>query len=265
MLTSVCYAGVSVNKLVFVSQYEEPIWGGEANALADANIVGAYYMNGTSGNSETDRTGNSQTFTDGSSAVQSATVPSGYSGNSRDFERGDNDRLEKGDGGTIEITDDTFSVACWVRPESFDGGAGSWNIMVSKYQGTNNRTFWLNNQTTTSTTGYPSFRVYDGSDNSATASGTGGSMSAGTWYHVAGTYDGSKVRIYLDGTEVGNADFSGNLDNSAAEFRISGVAAGFSYYDGLIDEVAFFSDVITEAEIADLIANGISGDKGGSD
>lgn len=264
-LASIAWGGI----VVFIDDTPdtatEVIWGGEANALADANIEGAYYMNGTSGNSETDRTGNSQTFTDGSSTVSSATVPPGYSGNSRDFELGDNDRLEKGDGGTIENTDDTFSVACWVRPESFQSTAGSWNLVVSKYQGTNNRSFMLNLQTTTSSTGYPSFRIYDTSDNSATASGTGGSMSAGTWYHIAGTYDGTTVRIYLDGTEVGTAAFTGNMDNSTAGFRISGVAAGFSYYDGLIDEVAFFSDVITPAEIQDLIDNGISGNKGGSD
>ncbi|MBP2336870.1 beta-galactosidase [Saccharothrix coeruleofusca] len=42
----------------------------------------------------------------------------------------------------------------------------------------------------------------------------------GNWHRVSGTYDGTALRLYIDGVEVGSTPFSGPIDPSSAEVNI---------------------------------------------
>jgi hypothetical protein len=57
---------------------------------------------------------------------------------------------------------------------------------------------------------HPNFRdnknimqLYVSDGSKADSVGTGTALVSGTWYHIAGTYDGSSVRIYVNGTQDG--------------------------------------------------------------
>ncbi len=52
---------------------------------------------------------------------------------------------------------------------------------------------------------------------SGTKSVTGGTLSAGTTYHIAGTYDGSTVRLFLDGALVASTAGTGTIVQDVAE------------------------------------------------
>jgi hypothetical protein len=70
-------------------------------------------------------------------------------------------------------------------------------------------------------------------------------ISTGTWYHVAGTYDGDVLRIYLNGTsENPNSAPSTNMTTTGGSFGI-GRAVGdtFAPYSGKLDEVRISSSV----------------------
>jgi len=74
------------------------------------------------------------------------------------------------------------------------------------------------------------------------------------WDHLVTTYDGSTIRIYLDGAEVGNAPFAGPLEEGA--FRIfigadsnSSGAPDVDFFDGVIDEVRIENTVRSAAWI----------------
>lgn len=74
-----------------------------------------------------------------------------------------------------------------------------------------------------------------------------------TWYHAAFTYDGSNVRVFLNGNEVGSFAKTGTLDQSSLPVRIGagndgsgGVAAA---WDGMIDEFKLFSRALAPAEL----------------
>jgi hypothetical protein len=69
-----------------------------------------------------------------------------------------------------------------------------------------------------------------------------GSMQLNHWYHVAGTFDGDKLRLYIDGSEVANRTFHGSIDPSPNyNLNIGRIAdmgaANGRYFYGLIDEV----------------------------
>lgn len=70
------------------------------------------------------------------------------------------------------------------------------------------------------------------------------------WHHVAGIYDGSNMKLYIDGVE----DTSGNLpqpQNTDYRFRIA--AAGkntvTSYFNGTIDELRVWNTALTEDQM----------------
>ncbi len=82
-----------------------------------------------------------------------------------------------------------------------------------------------------------------------------GVLQVGVFHHVAGTFDGSIMRLYLDGVEVGSLAVSGTIAPPTFGFLSS---SGESL-DGLLDEVQFFDRALTAPEIAAIFAAGAAG------
>jgi hypothetical protein len=80
-------------------------------------------------------------------------------------------------------------------------------------------------------------------------------LQAGVFHHVAGTYDGSVMRLYLDGMEVGSHAVSGRV-SVATSVTLS--SSGESL-DGLLDEVAIFNRSLSASEIQAIFDAGSAG------
>lgn len=81
-------------------------------------------------------------------------------------------------------------------------------------------------------------------------------MQTGKWYHVAGTYDGSVMRIYINGQQVGSANYTGVIDNGTYDLHIGRAAytiGGTRYFDGVIDEVRMWNTAISQTAIQDYM------------
>jgi hypothetical protein len=85
-------------------------------------------------------------------------------------------------------------------------------------------------------------------------------VSAGEWYHVAATYRDSdrsyRISAYHDGVvyeKTGTAMNNIFLSDTNVTIGIRGQSGG-TEYDGLLDEIAVFNDVLTPAEIAKIRA-----------
>lgn len=64
-------------------------------------------------------------------------------------------------------------------------------------------------------------------------------MSSGVWHHIAGVYDGSQMRVYLDGVLDGSAAATMTPGNNATGLRIGKSSFLYypNYFNGRIDEV----------------------------
>ncbi|MBT4254021.1 MAG: T9SS type A sorting domain-containing protein [Candidatus Marinimicrobia bacterium] len=73
-------------------------------------------------------------------------------------------------------------------------------------------------------------------------------ISPNTWYHIAGTYDGSNLRIYVNGVLE---DTDANTGTVVAPTSIINLGGSTSdrYFDGMMDEVRIWNDARSEAEI----------------
>lgn len=71
-----------------------------------------------------------------------------------------------------------------------------------------------------------------------------GEFALGQWYHVMGDYDGSNMRLFVNGRKAGAIVTSGAIDQASTPLRIG------SADDGADD---FFSGVIDEVRLSDII------------
>src|SRR5262249_56500880 len=61
-------------------------------------------------------------------------------------------------------------------------------------------------------------------------------LSTNTWTHLAMTYDGSAVRLYVNGAQVSSTAKSGAISTSTNALTIGGDAIYGQYFQGTIDE-----------------------------
>jgi serine/threonine protein kinase/Flp pilus assembly protein TadD len=87
-------------------------------------------------------------------------------------------------------------------------------------------------------------------------------VAAGQWHHVCGTYDGTNIRLYVDGVEDPKSPmaYSGSITTNGEPVYIGGNMEGPErYWNGLIDDVRIYSYGLSEAEIKAVYAGKESG------
>jgi hypothetical protein len=79
-----------------------------------------------------------------------------------------------------------------------------------------------------------------------------GSIYDGQWHHIVGSYDGAMVRLFVDGTEIGEgvpASFDIGYDMPVSNDLFVGSYNGSFGFDGLIDDVSIFNRALSAAEV----------------
>jgi len=81
-------------------------------------------------------------------------------------------------------------------------------------------------------------------------SGISSALEPNQWYHIAATYDGSTIAIFIDGDLNVSAAYAGGIDAVTTDTLIGQAATGAYYFKGLITEVRIYSRALTATEIA---------------
>jgi hypothetical protein len=79
------------------------------------------------------------------------------------------------------------------------------------------------------------------------------SVGTGAWYHIAATYDGARLALYVNGTIAGElTGLSGSALIGTAGMLIGRhPLTGFGYaFDGSVDEVAIYGNALTAGQLA---------------
>ena len=70
-----------------------------------------------------------------------------------------------------------------------------------------------------------------------------------SWTHLAVTYDGTMLRLYVNGDEVAEAPQTGTIASSTHPLELGGDSVYGQYFDGLIDEVRVYNVARSADEI----------------
>ncbi|HEY3000540.1 MAG TPA: LamG-like jellyroll fold domain-containing protein, partial [Acidimicrobiales bacterium] len=152
---------------------------------------------------------------------------------------GVNDLVTVADAPSLDLTSG-MTVDAWVRPTR----VSDWSTVVLKERGTNGLAYGLyaaNDQTRAA--GY----VNIGGDK--VAAGTAATPT-NAWTHLAVTYDGANLRLYVNGAVVRTVAVTGPIATSANALRIGGNNVWGEWFAGTIDEVNVYNRALTAAEVA---------------
>lgn len=131
----------------------------------------------------------------------------------------------------------SFTLAAWVQPRSY----AYWGRIITKGSTAGSRY-----DLSLSSGGVLTFK------SSEDAVSPAGAVVLNAWQHVSVTYDGTVLRMYVQGIEkasfVKNLTFNASTDN----LFIGNVAAGNRPLDGTIDEVRVYARALSAAEIQAL-------------
>jgi len=155
---------------------------------------------------------------------------------------GSSDYLDMPDNAVLTTTNN-YSIEAWIKPNTF---TQSYEFIAMK--------------TTDYVDGFSFYIYWDGTDSNIgevvllTGDGTNrdgvvANINANVWTHVVATYDGSMIRMYVNGSVVGTKAFAANILNATTPLVVGAGLNGNYYYDGEIDEVKLYNRTLSETDI----------------
>ncbi len=162
--------------------------------------------------------------------------------NSLNFD-GDNDKLDCGNQSSVQISGLQITLEAWIYPTAWKANIWSGNIINKENKNPDNG-YMLS----CGDGGKLNFNLgNNGSNEITTASG---SLSLNTWQHVAATYDGSKMRLYINGIPIDSSSLSFTVSSATQNLTIGNWSnSSERRFYGNIEEVRIWSSARTEAEI----------------
>ncbi|MEN6625836.1 MAG: LamG-like jellyroll fold domain-containing protein [Candidatus Sumerlaeia bacterium] len=85
-------------------------------------------------------------------------------------------------------------------------------------------------------------------ENNWVSDGGGDTLPAGTWSHLASTYDGHKLKVFVNAMQVASLDVGLPIQPTAGPLHIGGNDLN-EYFTGLVDQVMIFNRALAPAEI----------------
>ncbi|MBF0491558.1 MAG: FG-GAP repeat protein [Deltaproteobacteria bacterium] len=221
--------------------------GGE---ILDHGMVALYHLDETSG-----------TFYDATRYANDASAHGivGYaatgefSSNAISLDGQNGDYISAADSPSLSLTG-PFTLSAWINLASTGQNAG----IIEKYEASG----------PDGINGYR-FRVSSGKLEANTLSGSSlagvtgtTTVSANTWHHVAAVYDGTNIKVYLDGVLDGSAADTINPTDGASELRIGkyGIDGLAGELNTVIDEVAIYKGALNASDVNALYVAGSASD-----
>jgi len=216
-----------------------------AGSAQAAGLVAAYGFEEAAGATTADASGKGHTGT-----LSGASRTTGHSGNGLSFD-GVNDWVNVPHAADLSLTAGG-TVEAWVQPTA----AGGWRTAVLKEK-----------------PGDLAYSLYANDDqNRASAflrigstypeARTSSALPLNAWTHLAMTWDGSTMRMFVNGGQAGSSTASGAITTSTGPLRFGGNGVWAEWFKGKLDDIRIYDRALSAAEIqTDL--NTPVGDPGG--
>ena len=175
--------------------------------------------------------------------------------NCLDFD-GDNDYVDCGNDASLQIGGSNITLEAWINVDVFETNHFEGTI-IDKHGGT-----FEGYGLRCGGSGILDFNLGNGTTWYSTSS-PANTLTAATWHHVAGTYDGTIQKLYVDGVLVASTTISSTISANTSNNLYLGESDEYSgrFIDGKMDEVRIWSTTRTEAEIRENMFKNLVGDE----
>lgn len=223
------------------------------NTSGETNLVAYYKLNSTSGTTANDsKSSNNGTLTN-MAGNEWQTSPAMFGPkNALDFD-GSNDYVNCG---TINLSGSALTFECWVNVDAFQNNSPYISSIIGTESG--NGTALLRFGDGGLAKNKVQFVLHIGTAQSK-LDGIA-ELETNKWYHIAGVYDGSEMKIYINGKLDTSKDQSGNI-TSNGDFCIASNSGSDRFLDGSMDEVRVWSDARTATEIRENMCKSLTGNE----
>jgi hypothetical protein len=204
---------------------------------ADPTLVAAYHCNEGTGGVLNDVSGNGNHGT-----VNAGWNATGRYGAALNF-NGSGNTVTVPDSASLDLTN-SMTIEAWVYPTA----TTAWQTVLMK-ESPNGLAYALYSRVATNR---PGVYIHTTSDIAA-SSGTGVPRNA--WTHLAATYNGATLSLYVNGTLRTSIAHAGSILVTGSRLSIGGNSFWGEYFTGRIDEIRIYRRVLTASEIqADMAA-----------
>ena len=204
-----------------------------------SDLVAAYAFNEGSGSTVADLSGNGNVGTLSGASWTTA----GKFGSALAF-NGSSARVRVEDSASLDLTS-AMSLEAWVYPAASQSG---WRAVVQKE---------ADSYLLSASSHVGDLRPATGVTVNGSVPNAFGptALPVGAWTHLAVTYDGAALRLFVNGMQAASTPVSGNITPTANPLWIGGNSPYGEYFNGRIDEVRVYRVALSQAEIqADMAA-----------
>ena len=212
--------------------------------VVPAGLVAVYTFSEGAGTTTADATGGGKIGT-----LSGATwTTSGKFGSALSFD-GVNDWVTVADAAALDLTSG-MTIEAWVYPAAL----GAWRTVALKESSAGLAYGLYANDNAPAR---PSGQVNLGGPDRVVQGN--GPLPLNTWSHIALTYGGGNLRLFVNGVQVGTKAQTGNILTTASPLRIGGNSVWGEYFSGRIDELRIYNRALTAAEILAGMNQRVSG------
>ena len=171
--------------------------------------------------------------------VREAQFVAGRFGNALSFD-GVNDWVTVADSASLDLSN-TMTLEAWVNPRTVD----NWQTLLLKEgAGTMAYELYSNNDVNRPAA------YFTGTNGTIRAVTGTAALAVGTWTHLAVTYDGANMRLYVNGILVRTTARTGAMIATDGVLHIGGNQVwGGEFFSGLIDDMRIYNRALSAAEI----------------
>jgi predicted phage tail protein len=205
-------------------------------------LVGGWSFGEGNGPTTADVSGNGNTGT----ITNAAWSTQGRYGNALSF-NGSNSSVRVASSASLNLTT-AMTLSAWIRPSV---SQTSWRTILQRQADAYFLTAGSDSPNRPAGGG-----TMAGSVNYAVAP-TASPLNA--WTHVALTYDGATLRLYINGTQVATGAATGAVQSGTNPLWMGGNQPYGEYFNGLIDEVRVYNRALTAGEIATDMNGSVAG------
>ncbi len=229
----------------------EVLTGYSQAVLADAPL-GYWRFGEGSGATARDASGNGidGTWFGGAALGVAGALPEGDRAAAFD---GVNDRADFGDQFDLPGTS-PFTFEAWIRPTVSD----AWHRRIVEKEEKSAAGFWEGYRLAINSSLGVYCQRWEAGNNGGSTSVPMSRFVLGNWYHVACTYDGTSIRMYVDGVLAATRASAMQVAVTSAPFTVGSFSGGgsSSWFAGDLDEVAVYGTALSEQRLREHVEAG---------